>query len=628
MSNSTLETFEAPQQNKYTAPLLFVPGEYRLSKIERIPYLAAVMSLEDLVNQIKLVEDIPEKARVDWSLEELFQRDISEDRVQNELVNGYLKDPNKLSFFNSLTIALLPRKGLEIEDSYGQPEFSPTASSPNWEKIDVGNICVEYYLPDRSIGVVRWHKERVFPVAIDGQHRLAALKKYCEEGKDHLVPGASPELDTKIPLIFLILDKRVGFKGQSENLLFTLREIFIDLNKNARRVPKSRLILLEDLNIQSLCVRTLLASKAKEASSNVLPLSLVIWQEDEAKFDAASKFSHAITSVLNLNEIVRSCLVDKPFEEIDPLDDIAVGRYVDRLGAKLELETEDSTSIKKYLKRCIDRQDPFSFKKEHLTAFKQAFSDQWTSQIIHVMREFSPYKKYLSEAQRIGAIDGMLADYLLLPKEKHETFKERKKAEDETFNPRLEIDEPLEQLKDLKKNEWAFYVVFQKALFINFFRLEAQRESLEVERIADSRDEFVKWWLAQINTLHERGVFFLDWKKGKGDLWRGIGKRSDNETIQYSKDAANRISSFITLAIWFNYDAANQNANTYADRLINDDNTLPNVVRSAFKTKAMVKSGMESLIRASMDPVDELDEKQLNRKIKTELVKRFKAIQE
>jgi DGQHR domain-containing protein len=621
MSNSALETFEAPQQSKYTEPLLFVPGEYKLSQVGRVPYLVAVMSLQDLVNQIKLVEDIPEEARLDWSLEELFQRDISWDRVQTDLVNGYLKDSNKLSFFNSLTIALLPQKGLEIEEIYGEPESSPTARYPNWEKIDVGNICVEY-ISDRSIGVVRWHKERVFPVAIDGQHRLAALKKYCEEGKDHL--GLGVALDTKIPLIFLILDERVGFKGRSENLLGTLREIFIDLNKNARRVPKSRLILLEDLDIQSLCVRTLLASNAKETSSDVLPLSLVIWQEDEAKFDAESRYSHAITSVLNLNEIVHSCLAVKPFEEIDRLDGSQIRRYVAQLNAKLELDPEVEASIKEHLELCVDRQDPFSFKAEHLTAFKQAFSEQWTSRITSVFREFTPYKKYLSEAKQIGAIDGMLADYLLLPEEKREGFKERKKAEHETFNPRLKIETPLEKLKALKENEWAFYVVFQKALFINLFRLETQKESLELGEGVQSRDGFITWWMTQINALYERGVFDLHWKKGQRDLWRGLAKRPDNGTIQYSNAAANRISSFITISIWFNHASPSQDVDTFADSLMQDDSKLPNIVRTAFKGQGMVRSGLETLIGDS----DELEDEELEKMVRAELLKRLKAIQE
>ena len=623
MSNSELETFEAPQENKYTEGLTFIPGEYRLSRVGRVPYLTAVMSLQDLVNQIKLVEDIPEKTRLDWSLDVLFQRDINWGRVRKELVNGYLKNPSKLTFFNSLTIALLPKKGTEIEERYGQPESSPSPSLPNGEKIDVGNICVEY-TPSKSLGVVRWHKERVFPVAIDGQHRLAALKRYCEEEKDYLVLGDLPKIDTKIPLIFLILDERVGFKGRSESLFLTLREIFIDLNKNARRVLKSRLILLDDLDIQAFCVRTLLANKAKETSSDVLPLSLVIWQEDEAKFDTESKFSHAITSVLNLNEIVGFCLgVNRPFEDIDPLDDLQVRRYVSQLNVKLELSTEVSTNIQRYLQDCIDREEPFSFKDEHLTAFKQAFSEQWTSRIIRVVREFTPYRKYLSAAKQIGAIDGMLADYLLLSEENREKFKERKKAEDETFNPRLEIDEPLEKLRDLKKNEWAFYVVFQKALFINLFELEAQRGSSE---LPESRDDFIAWWLEHINDLYEHGVFYLNWKKGQEDLWRGIAKRPDNGAIQYSKAAANRMSSFITIAIWFNYNRAHQDINAFANSLIQDDSRLPNIVRAAFKKQGMVRSGLEALIQASTD-LDDLDDKKLRRRIKAELVKRLKATQ-
>ena len=268
----------------------------------------------------------------------------------------------------------------------------------------------------------------MFAVAIDGQHRLAALKRYCEEGGDYLVPGVSSEFDTRIPLIFLILDERIGFKGRSANLLVTLREIFIDLNRNARRVPKSRLILLEDLNIQSFCVRTLLASKVREVSSDVLPLSLVVWQEDEVKFDGEGKFPHAITSVLNLNEIVGFCLGDTVLEEIDRLDESQIRRYVTQLNAKLELEAEVKAGIQEHLDLCIDRQDPFSFKDEHLTSFKQAFSDQWTGHITRVIREFIPYRKYLSEAERIGATDGMLADYLLLPEEKREEFKRRKKG--------------------------------------------------------------------------------------------------------------------------------------------------------------------------------------------------------
>ena len=470
MSKSILATFIAEEQNKYTDELIFIPGEFTLSDTESVPYFAAVMPLQDLVQQIKLVEDIPEEALLDWSLEELFQRDISWDRVKSDLVNRYLKDRNKLSFFNSLTIALLPQNGFTIEEYYGEPESKPAGRKGNWERKDVGNICVEY-LTGAGIGVIRWHKERIFPVAIDGQHRLAALKKYYEQKKETLIPSSS-ELDTKISLILLILDERVGFKRKShKSIIGTLREIFIDLNKNARNVPRSRLILLEDQNIQSLCVRTLLPQKAKQSSLDVLPLPIVTWRNAETKFDTG----YSVTTVVNLDEIVSYCLNRASLERIDPLDERQIKQYIDKITAKLELEQETRQSITNRLQWCIDRSEPFSFEKEHVDAFQDAFRRQWASHIIRVFREFSPYKKYLLKAEEIGAIDKMLADYLLLPEEKRNKFVERKKTDNKDFNPRLEIKDPLDELANLKTNEWAFQVVFQKALSSIFLNLNRKR---------------------------------------------------------------------------------------------------------------------------------------------------------
>lgn len=620
MPNNGIETFVPPQPNKYTEPLLFLPGEYTLSQVGQVPYFSAVIPLQDLVNQIKLVEDIPEEARITWSLEELFQRDINWERVKKELVNGYLKDQNKLNFFNSLTIALLPQNGFKIEDDYGNPESSPSSTYENggWTQIDVGNICVEFN-ENKSIGFLRWHRERVIPVAIDGQHRLAALKEYCKD----LTPGVSDELNTKIPLIFLILDDRVGFEGRSGNTLIeTLREIFIDLNKNARGVAKSRLILLDDLNIQSFCVRTLLASQAGNSSLDVLPLSMVTWRENEVKFDTG----YSITTVLNLNEIVDTCLGSASLEAADSLEENEVKNYINKIKGKLELGREVQGSIKDHLQLCTNREEPFSFKTDHLSAFREAFCSQWTPHIVQVFREFVPYKNYLSKAQKLGAIDGMLADYLLLSKENRDKFKEHKKEENRTFDPTQEIDVPLAELQELKKNEWAFYVVFQKALFINFFEFDAQKQSLFANTIGDTRENFLNWWLKQINELHTRGVFNLDWKSGKGkaDLWRGIANNPVSGTIQYSRTAVNRISSFITICIWFNYNPEQLDVRKFVGGLTKEPNMeLPPIVQNAYPS---LKAGLTSLIKTRMD-TDEVDEEVLKKKVKTELVKRLKASQ-
>ena len=622
MPNSTLETFKVEGQNKYTDELIFVPGEFTLSDMESVPYFAAVMPLQDLVNQIKLVEDIPEEALLDWSLEELFQRDISWNRVETELVDQYLMAPKKLSFFNSLTIALLPQNGFTIEKAYGEPDSELSSDKGDrWTRTDVGNICVEH-LTDAGVGVIRWHQERIFPVAIDGQHRLAALKAYYEKRKDTLIPGA-PEFDTKISLILLILDERVGFKRNIEKpILETLREIFIDLNKNARNVPKSRLILLEDQNIQSLCVRTLLPKKAKIFSPSVLPLPIVTWRSDEAKFDSG----YSITSVLNLNEIVSYCLNRASLEAIDPLEGRQIKQYIDKITAKLDLEQKIKKSIIDRSQLCIDRAEPFSFTEKHLDAFENAFREQWAPHIIRVFKEFSPYKKYLLKAEEIGAIDKMLADYLLLPVEKRSKFKGRKKADNENFNPHLEIEAPLKELENIKTDEWAFQVVFQKALFINLFELEPQKEFL-FDLNFDSRNEFLTWWIAQVNDLHEQGVFSLHWKaeKGTADLWLGIANNPGSGSIQHSQAAANRISSFMTICMYFKQIDTQQKINEFVDGLIDEREGIPRIVQNAFKT---IRNGLESLIRAKANfDVTEEPEK-LEKQVKQELVKRIRAIQE
>ena len=632
MSQVILEGFKAQEPNKYTEELIFIPGEFRLSHngSVSVPYFTAVMPLRDLVSQIKLVEDIPEEVLLDWSLEELFQRDIDKKRVQKELVNSYLNNSRKISFFNSLTIALLPKNGVIIEKCYGEPDSKPTGRGKGWERIDVGNVCIEHLI-GQGIGVIRWHKDKVFPVAIDGQHRLAALRKYYEERKKYL--ENSPEFETKISLILLVLDKRVGFKERSEKpIIETLREIFIDLNKNARHVPKSRLILLQNQDIQSLCVRTLLADKAKKSSSDVLPLPIVTWRNDEAKFDSG----YSITSVLNLEYIVSYCLnrasleaIEEEEEEIEEEEEEKekekkrIQRYVDRLTAKLVLKPEVEESIKKHIQSCVSKKEPFSFEDSHLKALKEDFRQQWAPHIVRVFREFVPYKQYFSTAKEIGAIDKMLADYLLLTVEKRKEFEKRKTMEPVAFDTDSQLKEPLKKLENLKTNEWAFQVVFQKALFINLLELESESLSFFDDEI--NRKDFLTWWIDQINALYKQGVFNLDWKAGKkkADLWLGIANNPGSGSIQYSQASANRISSFITLCIYFKHGDTQQDEGKFAASLIDDSESLPKVARNAFKT---VSNGLESLIKAKMNAY-EIDDKQMTKEIKAELVKRFKAIQ-
>src|SRR5579864_788611 len=110
--------------------------------------------------------------------------------------------------------------------------------------------------------------------------------------------------------MFLVLDKRAGLQVETsqftgENVLLRIvREIFIDLNMHSRKVARARQILLDDQEIESVCLRTLLAPRIGEDTPDRLPLGLVHWQHDvTAKFNTGSPTAPFITTVELLNLI-------------------------------------------------------------------------------------------------------------------------------------------------------------------------------------------------------------------------------------------------------------------------------------------------------------------------------------
>ena len=172
-----------------------------------------------------------------------------------------------------------------------------------------------------------------------------------------------------------------------------------------------------------------------------------------------------------------------------------------------------------------------------------------------------------------------------------------------------------------------FMLYFKRHFSSIFFGFEAQRQSLFEDTTGETRESFLTWWLEHMNALHSRGVFNLDWKAGKGkaDYWRGIANNPGSGTIQYSTAAVNRISSLMTISIWFNYNSEQLDAEKFVNCLTKEaDTELPSIIQNAYST---LKGGLTSLIKFEMD-TDEIDDEELQKKIKSALIKRLKATQE
>jgi hypothetical protein len=472
------DTFEIPGADTphYTEPRPILSGTLNLSGSE-IPFFQAMMPLKAVVDELDLVENLPSDLRANWRLEELFQREIDWERVREDLVKGYLKRPNKLKFFSTLTVALLPlNDDRMLANEYGEASALPTplpwAQKAPWATRQIGSVELITH-ESTGQGVIRWDPNRVFAATIDGQHRLAALKTFVKEG--HL---SSKSLESKISVMFLVLDPKAGFilapgqVGDDENPILTVvREIFIDLNMHSKTVARARQILLSDQDIEARCLREVISTRVGVSEEGRLPLGLIHWQHNEsAKFNISEKTAPFITTVELLYAIIKDILdLSRPK---DPLDPDQIRKFVSSINGAVNLDNFiKEHSAKYHIKPLASYVEEHHLKKDfeasfpnppspYVRAIADSFSEIWRPLILDVLTKFTPYANFVQQVENNGGIDGDIAHYLVQPLGAQKLLREEW-GEDAP----AKIDAPLSELHKMKSEDWAFFAVFQKAIF-------------------------------------------------------------------------------------------------------------------------------------------------------------------
>ena len=187
-------------------------------------YYSCLMDLGELSSRVRYAEEI-HKSR---ALSDMIQRQLKTSRSAQ--ISEYLKEQPE-RFFNSLVLA-----------TYG--------GRPNWHALsNVQSRSTANVLKDlteetvSSVGFLTLRgDERLF--ALDGQHRLAGIKKAVREGLD------SDPYD-EVSVIF------VEHQATSQGLERT-RRLFTTLNKTARPVSKGDIIALDEDDVMAICVRRLI----------------------------------------------------------------------------------------------------------------------------------------------------------------------------------------------------------------------------------------------------------------------------------------------------------------------------------------------------------------------------------
>jgi len=546
---------DAAMEPDWTQALTFLKGEYSLSKY-RVTYYVSPVSFDFLASRFSLIEELPGVEHIDWTLSELFQRDISWERVDKEIVK-YLKNNTQAQFFNALTVALLPRGEKLFADKYQSDNtIHPSIAGESLEEtVQIGGIQIALY-PDGCAGKLRWNQDTIVPIAVDGQHRLAAIKRFAKTAPKKTLRGSS------VPVIFLVLDEHAGFQTPeppdgSSRIQSALRRMFIDLNKHAETVSTTRNILLDDNDFVSVCTRQVIGESLASSTTDRLSLAHVDWVSGDVHKIEDGPF---LTTVLLLRDIIKEELTAKN-ADVDP-DDLEEKR------AKIETwladtfrpEQQELDRLLAQVDRCSQRNLPLKFSWDEIEILKLCFNKWYRPHFVQMFNEIHPYallKRYVNDngMDRPEFINLFTATRVETGKrgnERAEKIVESMIEADPQWQKSERFDKPLLYVEEsIKPRTCAFKVVFQRALFQAFFSSIKQAAEFNGQQLDDLqlREEFANLFVETMNVLLQSPYAGFDSRIGttKKYFWEGIARKVEG-TIDKTRGGRSRIS--LWLEIW------------------------------------------------------------------------------
>ncbi len=281
-----------PPGGRYNQVLAGAYGEFGSGAGLRAMYLQTAVKPQYLDN-FRLIRDIPGSQR--WPVRELFQREIDDERVSTGLL-PYLKAPDKIKFFNPLTLTVLPvdeRTGSVLDRMPRVESGRLDEDGFTWEVLERKDLYRLRWLPESpQYARLEWNSEAGRVVAIDGQHRLSALIRLKEDltvsaDDEHKTSDYSAFLDWRIPVV-VVSFRPCGDEQEPAGVLAVVRNIFVYINSTAQKVGRARSILLDDESVNSLAAQEMIQlshendlRRVEERDEGRLPLLFFDWRGAE-----------------------------------------------------------------------------------------------------------------------------------------------------------------------------------------------------------------------------------------------------------------------------------------------------------------------------------------------------------
>ncbi|SUA91487.1 DGQHR domain-containing protein [Pandoraea pulmonicola] len=231
-------------------------------------YYSAVVSLPELARRVSFGNELHNNKELSaW-----IQRSLKGGRA-DEIADYLRKEPER--FFNSLVIALYG----------GTPEWVPLALQEGREgSPNLGSAA-------ESLGILELSgSEELF--AVDGQHRLAGMKRLMESPPEEVAGAKSTAISDLVSVLFIA--HRVDRRERT-------RRLFTTLNKTAIPVSKMERIALDENDVMSIAARRMVEDHAWFQSPRIaLHHTNNLGSED----------SVALTTIGNLYDVLRELFLE------------------------------------------------------------------------------------------------------------------------------------------------------------------------------------------------------------------------------------------------------------------------------------------------------------------------------
>lgn len=210
------------------------------------------------------------------TFDELLQRDLDDSRVAHDLI-PYLLGEKEASarFFPPILAVLVPKNPQQT----GIQPYYPTPSQPSNVVTSFGELFdferVKFGETITPLGQLKYNRQKASFVIVDGQHRAMAVLALHRQinsswGADryasfynHLTlnPDQIKNIELPVCIIFFpeLHEGNATYIQKGIDLKKVCREIFLVVNKTAKKVSQSRELLLDDEDFAARMMRTTLS---------------------------------------------------------------------------------------------------------------------------------------------------------------------------------------------------------------------------------------------------------------------------------------------------------------------------------------------------------------------------------